>query len=346
MPDTIPTGLILAGGLALAAYQRGVIEALLGSRRIELRAVAGTSMGAINGAILLGNPPDKRIERLGAFWDELVSDPTRQWVDPLRLGDRSSARHGLNWLNVAAVRLGGNAALFRPRGLLETHPSHVPSLYMPDRTPETLARYIDFDRLNGSEIRFCCVATDIESGECLVFDTARGDRIELEHILGSASQLPAFPPTPVGGRLLADGEFGANAPLEPLLASDRIGEPLPLCVLADLFSAQGAPPRKLEKAIERAMDLKYAGQTEMRLAGLLRERGLEAQVPGRDKLPGTDLVFLRYQAPPDESGSEKPYDFSRASLAERREQGRTAMQRALANLPEVAGAPGLRVHRP
>jgi NTE family protein len=242
--EPLATGLILAGGMALGAYQRGAVEVLLASRHIELKAIAGTSIGAINGAILASHPAADRIAQLAAFWEELVLDPIRQWTDPLRLADRSTARHGLNWLNVAAVRMGGNAMLFRPRGPLEPHPSQVPSLYLPERTPATLEKYIDFDRLNACEVRFCCVATDIETGEYVAFDTQAGDRIGPEHLLASSGQIPSFPPHPLAGRLLADGEFMANAPLEPLLASDRAGDTLPLCVLLDCLPPMH-PPRGL-----------------------------------------------------------------------------------------------------
>jgi hypothetical protein len=81
------------------------------------------------------------------------------------------------------------------------------------------------------------------------------------------------------------------------------------------------------------------------LAGLVRERSLEAQVPGRETLRGTDLLFLRYHTRPEESGSEKVYDFSRASLSDRREHGQRDAERACAAMPRATGEPGLRVHR-
>jgi NTE family protein len=344
-PGAVATGLILAGGLALGAYQRGALEVLLGSPRVDLRAVAGTSIGAINGAIIAGNPPQRRLEALGAFWDEVATDRAREWTDPLHLTDLGLGRHLKNWLNVAAVRLGGNPLLFRPRGPLEAHESQVPSLYVADRSPATISRHIDFDLLNSGVVRYCCATTDIETGECVVFDTAAGDTITVEHIAASASLLPAFPPAPVGGRLLGDGGFVANALLEPLLASDRTGAPMPLCVLLDLFSAAAPAPRSLEKAIERAVDLKFACQTEQRLAGLQRERALELQLPDRSGASGTDLMFLRYDSPPHETGLEKPYDFSRATLEDRRSQGAEHAHAALDGLPGTFGAPGLRVHR-
>lgn len=60
-------GLILAGGLALGAYQRGCIDHLLGQPDLTLRAITGLSIGAINGAIVAGNPPERRAERLASF---------------------------------------------------------------------------------------------------------------------------------------------------------------------------------------------------------------------------------------------------------------------------------------
>jgi NTE family protein len=344
-PGPAATGLILPGGLGLGAYQRGALEVLLASPGIDLRAIAGTSIGAINGAIIAGNPPERRLEALGRFWDLLPTDRAKQWADPLQLTDLAPGRRVNNWANVAAARLGGNPPLFRPRGPLDPHPSNVPSLYLNDPAIETLTVAIDFARLNDGPVRFCCAATDIETGELVVFDTAAGDRIEVEHIIASCSLLPAFPPTPVDGRLLGDGGFTANALLEVLLASDRVGEPLTLCVLLELFSAAGSAPRSLEKAAERASDLKYGCQTELRLKGIERERALELRIPELARLPGTDLMFLRYQSPPHESGSEKPYDFSRATLADRAEQGRADAAKALEALPGSLGAPGLRVHR-
>src|SRR5687768_18449490 len=60
--------LVLQGGGALGAYQAGVYQALM-EGGIEPDWVIGTSIGAINGALIAGNEPANRIPRLREFWD-------------------------------------------------------------------------------------------------------------------------------------------------------------------------------------------------------------------------------------------------------------------------------------
>ncbi len=215
---------ILAGGLALGAYQAGALERLLEDERLSLEAVAGSSIGAIQAAILAGNPPARRAERLRQFWQSVGNDlPTSAWVDPLGLTARGPMRHGLNWASVAAARLSGARGLFRARGPAPVRA--VPSLYDHGLAAETLARLLDFDRLNGGEVRCCIATTDLETAETVWFDTAAGDRLRAAHLLASGSLLPNFPPVRIDGRLLADGGFSANAPLEPFLSSDTAAPP-------------------------------------------------------------------------------------------------------------------------
>ena len=64
------TILVFQGGGALGAYQAGVFAALDASRR-QPDWVMGTSIGAINAALIAGNPPARRLERLHAFWDRM-----------------------------------------------------------------------------------------------------------------------------------------------------------------------------------------------------------------------------------------------------------------------------------
>src|SRR6201988_5445318 len=65
--------LVLQGGGALGAYQAGVFEAL-SNAGIEPDWVIGTSIGAINGALIAGNAPGQRVRRLREFWQGLASD--------------------------------------------------------------------------------------------------------------------------------------------------------------------------------------------------------------------------------------------------------------------------------
>ncbi len=62
--------LVLSGGAALGAYQAGAYAALEGSG-VRPNWIAGTAIGAVNAAIIAGNPPHERALRLRRFWDEL-----------------------------------------------------------------------------------------------------------------------------------------------------------------------------------------------------------------------------------------------------------------------------------
>ena len=62
------TVLVLQGGGALGAYQAGVYQALV-EGGIEPDWVIGTSIGAINAALIAGNKPENRLARLQEFWD-------------------------------------------------------------------------------------------------------------------------------------------------------------------------------------------------------------------------------------------------------------------------------------
>jgi len=62
--------LVLQGGGALGAYQLGVYQAMH-EAGVEPDWVIGTSIGALNGAIIAGNPPEQRLPRLRAFWEAM-----------------------------------------------------------------------------------------------------------------------------------------------------------------------------------------------------------------------------------------------------------------------------------
>lgn len=337
--ERTPAMLILSGGLGLGAYQLGAYEAL--AERLDIAAVAGSSIGAFNGAIIAGNPPERRLERLRAFWAANVTELVPGMLPPL-MPVGGPFRHLQNWANTLAARLGGARALFHPRPGLGLG-DEVPSFYDSARASAALTGLVDFDRLNAGGTRFCVAATDIETGALVTFDTAAGDRIGIDHLLASGGLLPSFAPVRIDGRLLGDGGFAANAPLEPFLASDRQGALPPLAVLIDLFAPDGPVPRRIETAAERATDLKWATQTLLRLQGLVRERALEAR--WRDD-PGTTLLHLSYRPRSEEAGSEKPYDFSAASLRDRAAAGHADAQAALARLDAIEhpGTPGLHVH--
>src|ERR1700747_1795172 len=82
--------LILQGGGALGAYQAGVYQALA-EANLQPDWVAGISIGAINSALIAGNPPKKRVERLRTFWETVSTPPfAMPYVAALEGGDEFS----------------------------------------------------------------------------------------------------------------------------------------------------------------------------------------------------------------------------------------------------------------
>src|SRR5271169_3512897 len=75
--------LLLQGGGALGSYQAGIYEALA-EADLHPDWVAGISIGAINAAIIAGNPPDERVSKLRSFWEEITANPMLDWAGALR----------------------------------------------------------------------------------------------------------------------------------------------------------------------------------------------------------------------------------------------------------------------
>src|ERR1700748_3329517 len=101
--------LVLQGGGALGSYQAGAYQALCHAG-FEPDWVAGISIGAINAAIIAGNAPEKRVERLKEFW-EMVSSPV-PW-NPVVKTDRG--RSVFNETSAAIIATFGVPGFFAPR---------------------------------------------------------------------------------------------------------------------------------------------------------------------------------------------------------------------------------------
>ena len=74
--------LLLQGGGALGSYQAGVYEALA-EGNLHPDWIAGISIGAINSAIIAGNPPAERVAKLRGFWEEITANPLLDWAGVL-----------------------------------------------------------------------------------------------------------------------------------------------------------------------------------------------------------------------------------------------------------------------
>jgi len=174
--------LVLQGGGVLGSYQAGVYEALSTSQYLP-DWVAGVSIGAINAAIIAGNAPQKRVERLKAFWEEITAP--------------SSLRPVLSSAKTCDHRRTGslNALMFGQPGFSAPRPAMhwlfgVTGFYDTSALKNTLKRLIDFDRINAREIRFSVTAVNVRTGNLACFDNAE-ITIGPEHVMASAALPPA-----------------------------------------------------------------------------------------------------------------------------------------------------------
>ena len=322
-PEVASPVLILSGGVGLGAYQGGAV-ACLSARGIEPVWLAGSSVGAVNAAVIAAAAPNDRVAKLEALWQ-------RGW--PLAGGAAGAMagpwRHATNWATAIGTRMMGATGFFHPR--MPRPFGNFRSFYDLEPLRERVSALVDFERLNGGTMRTTIAATDLESGELVLFDTARGDRIEMDHLLASCGFLPEFAPVEIGDRMFGDGGLSANAPIEALHVDPPQG-PLTIFVI-DLFARDGARPASLEDAITRKNDLTFSNQTWQRLEAYCREhelrRRLDALQGGGGQGKPHRVLYLSYRPEPADAISDKTYDYSPHSIDARWQAGRADMEEAL-----------------
>ncbi len=263
------TVLVLQGGGALGAYQAGVYEALMDAGHTP-DWVAGISIGAINAAIIAGNPPERRVERLRHFW-ELVS--SQLLLRPVAVGEH--ARSYFNDASAAFAVMFGLPGFFEPRLPPPwTYPSGAAqALSYYDTSPlrRTLTELIDFDLINARQMRFSVGAVNLRTGNFVYFDNMEQD-IRPEHIMASGALPPGFPPVEIDGEHYWDGGLVSNTPLQYVL--DQIPRPDMLVFQVDLFSARGPMPRSIADVSEREKDIRFSSRTRLNTDMARREQTL------------------------------------------------------------------------
>jgi NTE family protein len=338
-PSTTPSKaqrvLVLQGGGALGSYQAGAFQALCRSG-FEPEWVAGISIGAINAAIVAGNGPETRVERLKEFW-EMVSSPV-SW-NPVTPGDR--ARSLFNETSAALIATFGVPGFFAPRippaPLWPPGTSQSQSYYDTAPLKRTLERLVDFDRINDLKTRLSVGAVGVTSGNLRYFDNYEfrklGKKIGPEHIMASGALPPGFPSVIVEGEHYWDGGIASNTPLDYVLAEETNRDLLIFQV--DLFSARGDLPMSLLDAAEREKDIRYSSRTRMNTDknrqihnARMAVRDLISKLPDYLKNdPSVELlrqasrentvtvVHLIYKSKNYETNS-KDYDFSHVAMVE------------------------------
>lgn len=347
LPDCV--ALVLQGGGALGSYQAGVVEELADAG-VEIDWVAGISIGAVNAAIVAGNPPERRVERLRAFWNKVTS--ALPWF-PLFPNDR--LREFVNEWSAGAVAVTGVPGFFHPRPvppmLAMPGTAEALSFYDSSELIATLDELVDWELLNDGPVRLSVGAVNLESGNFRYFDN-RTERIDARHIMASGALPPGLPPVEIDGELWWDGGLVSNTPLVHVL-DHQSGSTLVFQV--DLFSAHNERPRTIMDVFAREKEIRFSSRTRQisdELMRLRKERDAIRRV--LKKLPselGNDpdvaalreqaaeqpvsLVHLIYRANAWEGGA-RDFEFSARTMHEHWEAGRAAVAETMANAQIVA----------
>ena len=339
--------LVLQGGGALGSYQAGVYDAL-SRHRDQPQWIAGVSIGAINAALIAGNAPDKRVERLHDFWHLVSSGPSQRL--PSWMGDRAT----LNQWSANLASLFGLPGIFKPRvspALLMGGAAPLLSYYDTAPLKETLKRLVDFDRINSRETRLSVGAVNVRNGNSIYFDNTV-QKIGPEHIMASGALPPGFAPVEVEGEPYWDGGLVSNTPLQYVLDNQPRSEAL-VVLQVDLFNARGPMPTTQSEVLERQKDITYSSRTRMNTNALAANMNLQQAIADLiAKLPPAlrddasvaavqaqlthqpiDIFHLIYRDKPYERDS-KDYEFSRATVEEHWEAGVRDMECTLGH-PEA-----------
>jgi NTE family protein len=263
-------GLVLSGGGARGAAHIGVIQ-VLEELRIPIDCVVGTSMGAIIGGLYAAGYSPEQMERIvaDADWPSILSDaPPRDelWFRRRQDNRRFLVDLELGWRDGAPALPPGLILGRNVEGFLE-------QLTLP------VAGVPDFDDLR---IPFRCVATDIQDGSAVVFESGN-----LAKAIRASMSIPGvFAPVIHEGRFLVDGGVVDNVPVE---VARRLGADLVIVVDISTPLADPATLRSLLSVSDQVVGILMA-TNRTRSMSSLRETDI-GMVPELGDLGAMD--FLR-----------------------------------------------------
>lgn len=331
-PDYDRIALLLQGGGALGAYQVGVFEALT-EHGYTPDWIAGTSIGAINGALIAGNAPQQRLARLDEFWRGIASE------DPFKFAPQAdSLRRFDGFLSAMHSLVLGQAGFFRPR-LNPFGGSDAETASFYDTTPlkRTLERLVDFDLLNDGGMRLSVGAVSVTRGDLAYFDTNH-QRLGAEHIMASGALPPGFPAVRVDGELFWDGGLYSNTPLETVL--EELPRTSTLCFAINLWNRGGVEPVSIPDVLTREKEIRYASRFRNQVEEYRERHDMRRAIRALfDELPAEKRALPEFRKLADFGCrttmhvvhlghvsydwelSSKDVDFSQSTLKERRRRG-------------------------
>lgn len=249
----LETVLILQGGGSLGAYECGVYKTLK-KIKIDFDVVVGTSIGAINAAIIAGSNNDDPAKHLEEFWLELSETMTKSFPEPLR--SIVSTFHATLWGNPhVALPIYG---IPNPWTLFMMQP------FLYDNTPlkKTLTKFVDFKKINRKTgTRLIVSSVDIQRGKSVIFDSHKME-VDVDHVIASAGYpFYGISWTEKDDRYLWDGSLLSNTPLrEAINASPQYDK---IVYIVSLFPKKHMElPKNMSESIHRARDIMHIDKTE------------------------------------------------------------------------------------
>lgn len=337
--------LVFQGGGALGAYQAGVYEALHDAG-IEPDWVIGTSIGAINAAIIAGNQPADRMDRLRDFWSLVRQNPMAQALGNLPVfgpmfANLVTMTNGLpNFFTPNLSAFGGNHVSLG---------AEAAGYYSTQALSKTLSGLIDFDCMSNGPVRLTVGAANVRTGDMRYFDS-RDEALDLRHVMASGALPPAFPAVRIDGDLYWDGGILSNTPVEVVF--DDFPRRNSLVFAVHIWNPSGPEPVSINQVLNRQKDIQYASRAVSHiarqrqihrlrhvvaeLAALIPEAMRDTEAAKILRAHGclTRMHVVRLLAPgiPGETHS-KDIDFSPAGVQSRWESGRADTIRMLAASP-------------
>ncbi len=336
LPDKV--ALVLQGGGALGSFQAGVYEALDGAG-ISIDQVAGISIGAVNAALIAGNPPETRVGALRQFWDR-----TSAALPSFPIWGGDWGRELLHEASAGFVATFGVPGMFAPQlwppMLAWPGTPNALSFYDSAQLKTTLDELVDWDLLNNGPVRIGVGAVEVDSGNFHYFDSAN-ERLDARHIMASGALPPGLPPVEIDGKLWWDGGLVSNTPLSHVLDTQDAEM---LVFQVDLFAASAASPKTMMDVVAREKEIRFSSRTRQisdQLMKLRKERELIRRVLA--KLPDnlhndpdvTRLAALAHESPVTIvqliyranawEGGARDYEFSARTMEEHWAAGHAAV---------------------
>jgi NTE family protein len=342
--------LLLQGGGALGAYQAGAYEGLV-EAGMAPDWVVGISIGGFNAALIAGNPPERRVERLREFWERLSSHAPLippPWFDPVR--------PMLNQLSASASIMCGVPGFFRPR-------VPTPSFSVPVESPERLSYYdtepltktleelVDFERINRHQVRLSLGVVSLSTGQSVYFDNHK-TRIGPDHVRASGALPPGLPPVQVDGDYYWDGGVVSNSPLMYVL--ENLPRMRALVVQLDIFRPDGALPEDMDEVMRRSLDVRFSSRLPLGNEGIKKLAEMKAALtrllaklpssfkndPDVQKLApirnvGEMTIARLTNRGLSHAGYSMDYEFSRATVKELWATGLDDVRRSVASIESM-----------